>query len=640
MTNPDPDLHNRLLDILNEYWGYTSFRELQEEIMTSVMRGNDTLGLMPTGGGKSITFQVPGLALGGLTLVITPLISLMKDQVDNLKKRNIRAVFFHSAMTYQETRVAWEHLVNGRARFLYVAPERLRNERFLFELRHLNVTLIVVDEAHCISQWGYDFRPSYLLIGDLRKHLPGVPLLALTATATPRVAQDIAVQLKFKQGMGYRMSFARPNISYIVRKAESKFNEVFNILSKTKGSAIVYVRSRKKTGEIAEFLNQAGIVATSYHAGLEYEEKERRQNEWKADRVRVMVATNAFGMGIDKPDVRVVIHLDFPPSLEEYYQEAGRAGRDGLPSYAVLISSKHDRGVLRRRVTETFPPREDIRYVYERICVHYGLEVGEGYEMLREFDLEKFCKAHSLQERFVRSSLNLLGQAGYLDFIEEAENGSRVHFLVERDELYGIHDITPTDETVMKTMLRTYPGMFSDFINISESKIAAEARLTYKEVTQSLIDLGRKKILSYIPRNRVPFIHFPTAREEARYVQIGKDIYEERREVMEQRVEAMIDYGYNDADCRVGRMLKYFGEPEARRCGTCDVCRDSRTPKDSVQSAADRILTALRANPQGLSPTDLVRLMGPYTGESFPVVSFLRDEGQLEFRNGLYFALT
>lgn len=632
----EPHLHQRLLSILKQYWGYESFRELQEEIIVSVLNGKDTLGLMPTGGGKSITFQIPGLALGGLTLVITPLISLMKDQVDNLKRHNIKAVFFHSSMTYQESRIAWEHLVNGRARFLYVAPERLKNERFIYELKNLNIRLIVVDEAHCISQWGYDFRPAYLNIGNIRKFLPDVPVLALTATATPEVANDIAKQLRFRNGEGFRMSFSRPNISYVVRKAESKFNEVYNILAKTEGSAIVYVRSRKKTAEIAEFLNSTGISATNYHAGLEYEEKEKRQNDWVADKIRVMVATNAFGMGIDKPDVRVVVHMDFPPSLEEYYQESGRAGRDGLPSYAILVVSKHDRGVMRRRVTETFPPREDIKFVYERLCVHFNLEVGEGYGLLREFNIDDFCKANAFQERFVRASINLLSQAGYIDYIDESENASRVHFVIDREELYRSHDISATEEVVMKTMLRTYPGMFSDYINISENKIASESNLKYNEVTQSLIELSRKKVISYIPRNKVPFIYFPTAREEIRYLEIGTAIYEERRAIMEKRIESMLDYGFNSADCRVVRMLRYFGEENSCSCGTCDVCRNSRSSGDVTDKVINRILVILKANPQGISPLDLLRMLGPYSGNASPLVSFLRDEGTINYNDGLY----
>ncbi|MDE5870677.1 MAG: ATP-dependent DNA helicase, partial [Muribaculaceae bacterium] len=379
--------------ILKKYWGYDSFRPLQRNIIESVMEGCDTLGLMPTGGGKSITFQIPGMTFdSGLTIVITPLISLMKDQVDNLKRRGIVAVMINSGMTTRETRVAWERLCNGHARFLYVSPEKLRNAFFIDELRRLPVRLIVVDEAHCISQWGYDFRPSYLKISELRKVHPSAPVLALTATATPQVAHDIMDKLAFRKGYRkFKMSFARDNISYIVRESENKIYDIFHILSRTEGCGIVYVRSRRKTREIAEFLTASGISSDYYHAGLSYETKTERQNAWQSGTIRIMVATNAFGMGIDKPDVRIVIHSDFPPSLEEYYQEAGRAGRDGNRSYAVLLVSKSDKSTLRRKLKLSFPERADIRRVYEMACNFLNLSIGEGYERMMEFDLELFC---------------------------------------------------------------------------------------------------------------------------------------------------------------------------------------------------------------------------------------------------------
>ncbi len=633
----DPDLHDRLIDILRKYWGYDSFRELQEEIMTSVMSGTDTLGLMPTGGGKSITFQVPGIALGGLTIVVTPLISLMKDQVDNLRKRNITAVFFHSGMTPYENRTAWERLVNGRARFLYVAPERLRNERFISELRRLDIRLIVVDEAHCISQWGYDFRPAYLNIATLRKHLPAVPVLALTATATPEVARDIASKLEFRNGTGFRMSFSRSNLSYIVRHTESKLFELVNILSHTSGSAIVYVRSRKKTREISEYLCQAGLPSTFYHAGLPFEEKEKRQNLWKNDEVRVMVATNAFGMGIDKPDVRVVVHYDFPPSLEEYYQEAGRAGRDGKHSFAVLLTSKWDRGTMHRRLTETFPPRDDIKDLYERICDNFGIEIGEGYESLKEFDVQKFCETHSLGEKFVRASLNLLGQAGYLDFIEEQESAPRVMFTIDRDELYHINDLPQETDRIIRTMLRMYTGMFSDYVYINEYRIAAETGTGVPEINGALIDLSRKKIISFIPRRHVPFIHFPTAREEKRYLQIGTDIYEKRKEAMQKRIEAMLGYADEDENCRVGRILSYFGEEKAHECGSCDVCRSQRPRRFSSGMIRQKIMEILENEPDGLGARELVSRFGSQAGDAAAQLPLLRDGNMIRIENRKYY---
>lgn len=611
----------------------------------SVLDGHDTLGLMPTGGGKSITFQVPALILGGLTVVVTPLISLMKDQVDNLGKRGIKAVFFHSGMTAGETRAAWEKLVNARARFLYCAPERLRNERFVTELRHLDVRLIVVDEAHCISQWGYDFRPSYLNIKTLRSAIPSAPVLALTATATPEVAEDIRQKLLFRTGHAtFRKSFSRDNISYLVRHSEIKIQDVFHILSHTTGSAIVYVRSRKRTRDIAEYLENAGISATFYHAGLDYEVKEERQNAWQNGSVRVIVATNAFGMGIDKPDVRVVIHYDIPPSLEEYYQEAGRAGRDGLTSYAVLLPSKRDKGVMRRRVTESFPEREYILKVYERVCNFLNIAVGEGYDILREFDLDKFCTTFHLQERQCRSALYILTRAGYLDFIEETESRSRVMITVTREDLYHLHEATPQAERVLNILLRNYPGLFTDYVYISESLIVRETGLLDDEVYSALLELSRLRILVYVPKSSMPVMHLPTSREEPRYVQIGKSVYEDRKAVMARRTEAMIDYTYESGTCRVGRMLAYFDETDSGDCGKCDICRDrkSRSGKTAARSITpDTILGLLRQSQYGMTVPVLSHRLSENgfkvdSAALQQILSFMVNEKFIRLTNGIY----
>lgn len=594
------------------------------------MAGHDTLGLMPTGGGKSITFQVPGMAFeSGLTVVVTPLISLMKDQVDNLKRRGIVAVMLNSGMSTRETRVAWERLTNGRARFLYVSPEKLRNPNFLDEIRRLPVRLIVVDEAHCISQWGYDFRPSYLKIAQLRKVHPQAPVLALTATATPIVADDIMSRLEFRPGFKkFKMSFVRDNISYLVRESESKMNDILHILSRTGGCGIVYVRSRRKTKEIAEFLNVSGISADYYHAGLSYETKTERQNRWQRDEIRIMVATNAFGMGIDKPDVRVVVHADFPPSLEEYYQEAGRAGRDGKTSYAVLLVSKSDKATLRRKLSQTFPSREDIRKIYERACNFMHLAIGEGYDRLIEFDFELFCDTFHLQRQQVLAAFHLISQAGYFDYIEETESNSRLMITVDREELYHTGASANADK-VLACVLRLYPGLFSDYVQINESKMSRETGLDPETVYNALLELNRQKIIVYVPRRRTPFVSVTTSREESRYVQIGKSIYEDRFEVMSKRVEAMIDYAYNGDNCRVSRMLAYFGEEKGEDCGKCDVCRRSRKSSAHIskEEMIKQVWQYMQMFPAGITQKILESKFAPNDCLAADALRFLIDEG-------------
>lgn len=624
-------------EILKKYWGYDSFRPLQEDIIASVMSGKDTLGLMPTGGGKSITFQVPALMHDEVTVVVTPLISLMKDQVDNLKRRRIKAVCMHSGMTGREMKIAREKVLNGGAKLLYVSPERLRNERFIQELRVIKVSLIVVDEAHCISQWGYDFRPSYLNIKALRKLFPTVAMMALTATATPEVEKDILHQLQMNDANVFRMSFTRKNLNYIVRPTETKIYEIFHILSRTQGSAIVYVRSRKRAKEIAEYLASSGISATFYHAGLESELKEERQNLWQQSGVRVMVATNAFGMGIDKPDVRVVIHFDMPPSLEEYYQEAGRAGRDGKLSYVVLLTSETDASLLRRRITETFPPREEIKQIYERVCNYLHIAIDEGYEKLAEFDLDRFCEIFKYQRKRCLAALHLLGQAGYLEYLEETEFRSRVMIICTREELYNIGRISGNAEKVLSAILRIYTGLFAEYVFIDEIIIARETNLESKEVYEALLELGRAKVMSYVPRSRAPYMYFPTSREEKRYLMIGKNIYEERKAILSKRTESMINYGFRTGKCRERMLLEYFGEIDGEDCGRCDVCRDQRArQKDDSEELIQRITDYLNQHPNGVDIRIMERDLRIRPARLSALLSFLAGEGYIETADGVY----
>ena len=623
-------------NILKKHWGYESFRPLQEDIIMSVLSGRDTLGLMPTGGGKSITFQVPAMALPGLTVVVTPLISLMKDQVDNLKRRRVKAVYLHSGMTARESKIAREKLINGGAKLLYVSPERLRNQRFIQELRMTEVSLIVVDEAHCISQWGY-FRPSYLNIRSLRKIFPKVNVLALTATATPHVESDILRQLEMKDAALFRMSFSRSNLNYIVRNTETKIYEIFHILSRTEGSAIVYVRSRKRTREIAEYLSSAGISSTYYHAGLDISLKEERQNEWQRSGVRVMVATNAFGMGIDKPDVRVVIHFDMPPSLEEYYQEAGRAGRDGKKSYVVLLTSRADSGLLRRRVTETFPPREEIKLLYERVCNYLHVSMDEGYEKLAEFDVERFCEVFSYQRRRCLACLHLLGQAGYLEYLEETEHRSRVMMTCTREELYLVDRLSADADLVLTRILRLYSGLFAEYVYIDERVISRESGIDERSVYESLLELGRRKVLSYVPRSRSPYIYFPTAREDKRYVMIGKDIYEDRKKVISERTEAMIDYGFGKGKCREKILLEYFGEQDGKDCGRCDICRGrNQRSGGKEENRLARIVEYIRSRPGGADIRIMERDLRIVPSQLSEYLSYLCGEGFVILEDGLY----
>ena len=497
---------NKYQEILKQYWGYDSFRDLQEEIITSIGEGKDTLGLMPTGGGKSITFQVPALAQEGICIVITPLIALMKDQVQNLRKRGIKALAVYSGMTRQEILTALENCIFGDYKFLYISPERLDTDIFRTKLRSMKVSMITVDESHCISQWGYDFRPAYLKIAEIRALLPGIPVLALTATATPEVVKDIQARLDFREENVFRMSFERKNLAYMVRQTDNKTQELLHILRKVPGSAIIYVRNRRRTKEITELLVNEDITADFYHAGLDNAVKDLRQKRWQSGEVRVMVATNAFGMGIDKPDVRIVLHLDLPDSLEAYFQEAGRAGRDGEKAYAVILYTKTDRTTLHRRVVDTFPDKEYILNVYEHLQYYYQMAMGDGFQCVREFNLEEFCRKFKYFPVPVDSALKILTQAGYLEYTDEQDNASRILFTIRRDELYKLREMGTEAEALIQMILRSYTGVFTDYAYISEATLSVRTGLTREQIYNILVTLTKRRIVDYIPHKKTPYI--------------------------------------------------------------------------------------------------------------------------------------
>ncbi|MBQ4295840.1 MAG: RecQ family ATP-dependent DNA helicase [Prevotella sp.] len=581
---------------LRKYWGYDDFRGIQREIIESIDSGHDTLGLMPTGGGKSITFQVPAMLHKGVCLVVTPLIALMKDQVSHLRAKGILASAIYSGMSHQEIVTTLDNAVFGGVDILYVSPERLASELFLIKLRHMRVSFITVDEAHCISQWGYDFRPSYLRIADIRHIKPEAPVLALTATATPQVVDDIQERLAFKEKRVFRMSFERKNLAYVVRQTTDKQAELLHILSSVPGSAIVYARSRKRTKDTSEWLNACGVSATFYHAGLESGVKDQRQKEWQAGKVRVMVATNAFGMGIDKPDVRMVAHIDCPDSLEAYFQEAGRAGRDGKKAYAVLLYNSSDKRKLTKRISDTFPTKEYVREVYDHLADFFQMGVGGGEGTTHEFDIDKFCRNFHHFPVHVDAALKILQRAGYLEYDADPDNNARLRFMLARDQLYLLENTSPTEERVIDALLRLYGGLFSDYCFIDESAVAYKAGIDSSTVYMTLKGLGKRRIVHFIPRRQMPAIYYTQRREDGHRLMLTRDVYEDRKESYEARIGSMVDYATNDSVCRSRQLLRYFGETRSTDCGQCDVCLTHTPPpsaEQAVNSARERILQLL-----------------------------------------------
>ena len=624
------------LDILKQYWGYDSFRGIQEQIIESIGSGRDTLGLMPTGGGKSITFQVPTLAMDGVCLIITPLIALMKDQVRNLREHGIKAAAIHTGMKRDEIIAVMENCIFGGYKFLYVSPERLTSELFRTKLRHLKVCLITVDESHCISQWGYDFRPSYLTIADIRKELPGVPVLALTATATPQVTDDIQDKLGFAEKNVIRMSFFRENLSYVVRKTENKLSELKHILESVPGSGIVYVRNRAETKKISDYLNQEGISATYYHAGLEPGVKDERQKAWTQGKYRIVVATNAFGMGIDKPDVRTVIHMDIPSSIEAYFQEAGRAGRDGQRSYAVLLHSPGDKRTVSKRISDNFPKEEFIRSVYEKLAFYHEMAVGDGRGCTYAFSLGDFCQHFSLPVLPTDSALRILTRMGYIEYVDEMDYSARLLFTAGRDDLYHLHQDKITED-VMNIILRLYSGIFTDYAYIDEHLICNRAGIDREKLYSTLMNLQSQGIVRYVPERRTPVITWTRERTETDMLRFDPEVYRQRKEEFKERIGAIMEYVTRETGCRSAILLKYFGEHQKKPCLCCDLCQEkvmgelTRGERETIMGDVLDIFHSYPDNPQKVYSL-------PYDKKKIDIVlHYMVDEGHILMRDGKIF---
>lgn len=618
--------------VLSKYWGYSSFRPLQEEIINSVLDGNDTLALMPTGGGKSICFQIPAMVSDGVCIVVSPLIALMKDQVYNLKKKGINAVAVFSGMSRREIDIILDNCIYGKVKFLYVSPERLNTEIFKVRLQKMKVNLIAVDEAHCISQWGYDFRPPYLTIANIREGLQGVPVLALTATATEKVKKDIQEKLKFSKENFFQKSFERKNLSYVVLYEEGKLNKVLDIIQKVKGSGIIYVRNRKKTKEVAEFLSKKKISVDFYHAGLDASARSKKQDKWILGKCRIMVCTNAFGMGIDKADVRLVIHLDIPASLEEYYQEAGRAGRDEKKSYAVLLYNNSDKLELEKKFKDAFPSEDEIRMIYHAIGNYLQLAIGLGAGESFDFDLADFCTTYNFKSTVVHSSLKILEQENKITVTDAVFISSRLMILVNKEELYRFELSNKKYESIIKTILRSYEGLFENYINIFEADISKNLAITKEEAIGLLNYLHQIKIISYEPSKNKPQIIFNFPREDMKHLEINRAFLEQRKKNYREKITAMLRYATDRITCRSQMLLSYFGEMNSNRCGVCDVClkRNKLELNDmEFRTISDEVKQLLFTQPRSIR--EVVDGISKFRQDKvLKTIQWLKDNNQVE----------